>query len=301
MGEKKPFAFVLMPFDASFGDVYHLGIQAACKEVGIFCERVDEQIFQETILERIVSQIRSADLLIAEMTGRNPNVFFEVGFAQALKKRIILVTRDSDDIPFDLRPFPHVIYDGSISRLKAELVRRIPEFLDGYAVGHEVATEPIRPWVIINKYTPTYLTDEETGEEYLSESIHIVNRGHAPAVNIIIPEIRFSGCATRLVGPLPASLGPGESIDAKIRNLRETLDRARGKLPGLREARGLIRRLPLHIPLVIEYSGLDQSRWTTEHVISLNPPFEISFEIAHQDNLRQLTDLSILEQESAPG
>lgn len=143
MDERKPFAFVLMPFDESFDDVYQLGIRAACEEVNVFCQRVDEQIFQETILERIISQIRLADILIAEMTDRNPNVFFEVGFAQALRKRIILVTQDSADIPFDLRSFPHVIYGGKISRLKTELVRRIPEFLarkDGYTIGQEVIT-----------------------------------------------------------------------------------------------------------------------------------------------------------------
>jgi len=143
--EGKPFAFVLMPFDSSFDDVYQLGVRAACEDVNVVCQRVDEQIFQEAILERIISQIRLADLLIAEMTGRNANVFFEVGFAQALGKRIILVTRSAADIPFDLRPFPHVVYGGSIAKLKAELVRRIPEFLlrkDGHAIGHEVITAP---------------------------------------------------------------------------------------------------------------------------------------------------------------
>jgi hypothetical protein len=143
--ERRPFIFVVMPFDSSFDDVYQLGIRAACDEVEAACQRVDEQIFQETILERIISQIRSADLIIAEMTGRKANVFYEVGFAHALNKRVILVTRNAEDIPFDLMPFPHVIYDGSIIRLKAELVRRIPEFLaqrDGYSLGQGVITAP---------------------------------------------------------------------------------------------------------------------------------------------------------------
>ena len=77
----KPFAFVLMPFEAGFDDIYKLGIQATAKDCGIVAERVDEQSFSETILERIYRQIGSADFIIADMTGRNPNVFYEVGYA----------------------------------------------------------------------------------------------------------------------------------------------------------------------------------------------------------------------------
>ncbi|MEP7009400.1 MAG: hypothetical protein ABJC13_03680 [Acidobacteriota bacterium] len=54
-----------MPFAKVFEDVYQLGVRAACVEVDVDCQRVDEQIFQETILERIVSQVRLADLIIA--------------------------------------------------------------------------------------------------------------------------------------------------------------------------------------------------------------------------------------------
>lgn len=46
----KPFVFVLMPFCDEFKDVYELGIKAACKEVGAYCERVDEQIFEGSIV-----------------------------------------------------------------------------------------------------------------------------------------------------------------------------------------------------------------------------------------------------------
>lgn len=66
----KPFAFVLMPFEDSFADIYKLGIQAAATECGVVAERVDEQTFSETILERIYRQIDTADFVIADMTGR---------------------------------------------------------------------------------------------------------------------------------------------------------------------------------------------------------------------------------------
>jgi hypothetical protein len=121
----RPFVFVLMPFDRDFRDVYRLGIKPAAEHAGAYCERIDEQIFAESILSRIYNQIAKADLIVADMTGRNPNVFYEVGYAHALGKTAILVTQNSDDIPFDLKHYPHIIYGGSISDLKDELHRRI--------------------------------------------------------------------------------------------------------------------------------------------------------------------------------
>lgn len=52
----KLFAFVLMPLSKDFDDVYQLGIKATCKDIGLYCERVDEQIFQETILKEFTTK-----------------------------------------------------------------------------------------------------------------------------------------------------------------------------------------------------------------------------------------------------
>uniref|UniRef100_UPI000A872330 nucleoside 2-deoxyribosyltransferase n=1 Tax=Desulfosarcina cetonica TaxID=90730 RepID=UPI000A872330 len=121
----KTFVFVLMPFTSEFDDVYELGIKAACRNAGAYCERVDEQIFEESILERIYNQIGKADVIVADMTGRNPNVFYETGYAHALNKRVILLTQRTEDIPFDLKHYPHIIYGGKIREMVDELERRV--------------------------------------------------------------------------------------------------------------------------------------------------------------------------------
>jgi nucleoside 2-deoxyribosyltransferase len=121
----KAFVFVLMPFGEDFRDVYEVGIKTACKDAGAYCERVDEQIFVESILERVYNQIAKADLIVAEMTGRNPNVFYEVGYAHALNKQVVLLTQNSEDIPFDLKHYPHIIYGGRIAALKSQLETRV--------------------------------------------------------------------------------------------------------------------------------------------------------------------------------
>jgi Nucleoside 2-deoxyribosyltransferase len=126
MEQPKHFAFVLMPFNTAFDDVYKLGIKGAVSEFDdLLAERVDEQLYREGILERIYRQIEAADIIIADMTGQNPNVFYEVGYAHAKGKLCILLTSDAADIPFDLKHQRHIVYGGSLVTLKRELAKEL--------------------------------------------------------------------------------------------------------------------------------------------------------------------------------
>lgn len=125
MSEKKIFAFVLIPFDSSFDDVYKLSIKEAAKHVGVIAERLDDQMFPEGMLERIYRQIDAADIIIADMSTKNPNVFYEVGYAHAKDKLCIHLTADANDIPFDLKHRRHIVYGNSLSYLKEELSRHL--------------------------------------------------------------------------------------------------------------------------------------------------------------------------------
>jgi hypothetical protein len=125
------FVFVVMPFSDKFKNVYDLSIKEACKETGVFCERLDEQMFQESMLNQIYTQIYKSDFIIADMSERNPNVFYEVGYAHAKGKNVILITNDDKDIPFDLKHHQHIIYNkDNLKSLKEELIKRIKYFMD---------------------------------------------------------------------------------------------------------------------------------------------------------------------------
>lgn len=117
----KPFAFVLMPFSRCFDDAYRLAIKPACEAAGAYAERVDEQIFTGSILDRIYNQISKADLVVADLSERNANVFYEVGYAHALGKTTVLLTRSAEDIPFDLKHYPHIVYGDRLLDLKEQL------------------------------------------------------------------------------------------------------------------------------------------------------------------------------------
>ena len=98
--------------------------------LGEYCERVDEQVFHENMLDRIYNQIAKSDMIVADMTHKNPNVFYEVGYAHALNKTVILLTQNADDIPFDLRHRAHIVYGSSITALKDSLKRRVKYYLE---------------------------------------------------------------------------------------------------------------------------------------------------------------------------
>jgi hypothetical protein len=120
----EPSVLVSMPFSEVFDDIYTRGIKAACEEAGARSVRVDEQIFDESTLRRVYDQIARADVIVADMTGRNANVYYEVGYAHALHRRVILLTQDADEVPFDLKHYPHVVYHDLII-LKSTLVQRV--------------------------------------------------------------------------------------------------------------------------------------------------------------------------------
>jgi len=130
MSDVKPFAFVLMPFDEEFDDLYKFGIKRTAESLGVVAERVDEQHFSESILERVYRQIENCDFVIADMTGRNANVFYEVGYAHAKGKKCALITQSAGDIPFDLKHHTHVIYDGSIGDLENKLSAKLAWLVD---------------------------------------------------------------------------------------------------------------------------------------------------------------------------
>lgn len=117
-----PFAFVIMPFDKEFDDAYKLGIKAAAKNASVKAERLDEQMYGEGMMDRIYRQIDTADIIVADLSKRNPNVFYELGYAHAKDKLCILLTKDVNDIPFDLKHKRHIVYGDSITYLKSEMI-----------------------------------------------------------------------------------------------------------------------------------------------------------------------------------
>jgi hypothetical protein len=116
--------FVVMPFAKEFNDIYIIGIREVVEKIKLVVERGDDIEHNSQILEVIQQKIRDYDLIIADVTLPNPNVFYEVGYAHAAGTPTILVSRSGQKPPFDLQSFNHIFYE-SIVDLRDKLEKRI--------------------------------------------------------------------------------------------------------------------------------------------------------------------------------
>lgn len=111
IGEIEDTCFVVMPFDSLFKIQYERVIRPAIEELGLKCVRGDEIYSKPNVMADIWKCLRRTRLVIAELTGRNANVFYEIGLAHAIGKPIILLTRNENDVPFDLKALRYWYYD----------------------------------------------------------------------------------------------------------------------------------------------------------------------------------------------
>lgn len=95
--------FVLMPFLVELQAVYEDHITRVVKGLNLSVGRADDFYTTHTIIEDIWQAIISSKLIVADCTGRNPNVFYEIGIAHTIGKPVVLIAQDLEDIPFDLR------------------------------------------------------------------------------------------------------------------------------------------------------------------------------------------------------
>lgn len=102
--------FVLMPFRDELRPVYEDHVKRTVEQLGLRCRRADDIFRNTAIIEDIWEQINSARVIIADLTDKNPNVFYEVGVAHTLGKEVVLITQSIEDVPFDLRHLRHILY-----------------------------------------------------------------------------------------------------------------------------------------------------------------------------------------------
>ena len=122
-------AAFLTPFDEYGYNLYEV-CQHALLRMGIFLQKTDNYVSKGDVLMNIISLIVQSEVVIANIDGRNPNVYYELGIAHALGKPTVLLSRkirgrwNEKDIGFDLRQKRIVIYD-SMEDLEKKLPPQI--------------------------------------------------------------------------------------------------------------------------------------------------------------------------------
>ncbi len=146
-----------MPFGLLPDQVYAYIIAPALRSAGYDPKRADTTFNQRAIMQDVIAGIKGADLVVADLTSRNANVFYELGLAHSMRRPTVMIAQSTDDIPFDLQAYRVVIYalefasNGRLtSSLARELVPLVQAARDGsveygnpftdYAVAPEEAT-----------------------------------------------------------------------------------------------------------------------------------------------------------------
>jgi hypothetical protein len=111
--------FVMMPIKKGYDDIYEHVIKPTFAELGIKCDRADEIYSTNPIVNDIWNEIQTSGWIVADLTGRNPNVFYELGLAHAIGANAILLTQEIKDVPFDLQHWRCIVYEQSIAGAKA--------------------------------------------------------------------------------------------------------------------------------------------------------------------------------------
>jgi hypothetical protein len=145
--------FVMMPFGDWFNTYYVEVYSPAIREAGYEPVRSDELFRVGSVVEQIWQQIQKASVLVADLTGKNPNVFYELGLAHAASKPVVLLAASVDDIPFDLRHLRTILYDVRSPNWAAQVQREITSYL------RNTRTEPDKS--IPSAFRITVAPDEE--------------------------------------------------------------------------------------------------------------------------------------------
>ena len=111
---KRAKAFVVMQFGDPYDNLYERVIKRVCEESGFDVERADDIYRPGVILQDITAALDSADVVIAEISPDNPNVFYEVGFAHARRTPTILLARHHVKLPFDVSGYRTIFYADTI-------------------------------------------------------------------------------------------------------------------------------------------------------------------------------------------
>ncbi len=132
--------YVIMPFAEQYNAMYRDAIQpavvAAARQTSIplVCRRGDEFAGPGSIAREIIDSIYHSQVIVAVLSGNNPNVFYELGIAHSAGNKTVMVTQDVNSVPFDVQSYRVIEYDESDrgrELLRNELTTAIIKVCDG--------------------------------------------------------------------------------------------------------------------------------------------------------------------------
>jgi hypothetical protein len=139
-----------MPFDDDFRKIYDRLIVPALNRAGYEVTRADSELDQQNVLKDVVRGIAMADLVIADLTSRNPNVLYELGLSHALGRNTVLLAQSMDEVPFDLRSYRIVRYSTEFDEAE-NLASQLEKIGEKHVDGEIEFGSPITDFLLDDK------------------------------------------------------------------------------------------------------------------------------------------------------
>ena len=142
-GQGKVRCFIVMPFSLEWSGDVHRTLSGACQTLAVQAVRGDDVFTPTDILVDIWHSLNGADFVIADITGRNPNVLYELGIAHTLAKPVLIISRNAADIPIDLSTRRVILYGQSETDwredLETKVTKALKEILEAYGLKSTVS------------------------------------------------------------------------------------------------------------------------------------------------------------------
>lgn len=139
--------FVLMPFRQPFNDYYQNVIYPSIVLAEMKPIRADEIYSTHSLIADIFREIGEATALVADVTGKNPNVNYELGIAHAFEKPVIIISQSRDDIPFDYQHYRSTLYNVNEANWEQKLKNYITKTLIGIKQERKGIIDFLGRWV----------------------------------------------------------------------------------------------------------------------------------------------------------
>ena len=146
--------FVIMPFSKSktctegqWTGIFEKMIKPAIEASGYHCRR--STATRGNLIKEIIQDLDASWVVLADLTDKNPNVFYELGVRHALKDRTILIAQNRDDIPFDLQSYASHVYDWKTEDGKKQFSQRIGTLLADVDQNPNRADNPVSDFLEI--------------------------------------------------------------------------------------------------------------------------------------------------------
>jgi hypothetical protein len=225
------FCFVIMPFSGDFKNIYETAIKTAVEEADLKCIRADEIEGAFVIHKQMIDRIDRAKVIIADLTGQNANVFYEMGVAHALGNNVILLAQTLQDVPFDLRVCKIINYRNTIGG-ESELKKKIKDAIASLKTNPTESSNPVLGFldrgaqrVRYSEYEQTATTLDQARAELAAAQSRLVDYERARQENqrLLDKNTRLQGVLEFVKRLFPDVKGVEHNEDGYDEALRELL------------------------------------------------------------------------------